>query len=141
MTIRKLFDWPLGPLACAILCCLALGAGNAGSSNTFKGVLLDKESSPNAETRMVTNPSPHLEGGMLWAYTHTRQALLTPSAQKSGYGIFTYDDLKFLTFDAAGNAKAIALIQGSKKEDDFRIEVTGELQGGTLKVSALKLLP
>ncbi len=148
MTIRKLFDWPLGPSlpACvpvfALLGCLALtGAGNAASSTTLKGVLLDKECSPNAETRMVSEPSPHLEGGMLWAYTHKRSCLLMPSCQRSGFGVFTYDDLKFLRFDAAGNAKALALIQASKKQDDFRIEVTGELQGDTLKVSALKLLP
>jgi len=152
MKIRKLFDWPLGPSfltygsAFVLLSYLALtGAGNAASSDTFKGVLLDKECSPNAETRMVSDPSPHLEGGMLWAYTHKRSCLLMPSCQRSGFGVFTYDNLKFVAFDAAGNAKALALIQASKKEDDLRIEVTGEVvkqaQGDTLKVSTLKLLP
>ncbi len=97
------------------------------------------------ETRMLSEPSPHLEGGMLWAYTHKRSCLLMPSCQRSSYGMLTYDDLKFLAFDAAGNAKALAMIQASKKEDDLRIEVTGEFikqaQGDTLKVSTLKLLP
>jgi hypothetical protein len=148
MTIRKLFDWPLGPSlpaylsAFALLGCFALtGTGNAASSTTYKGVLLDKECSPNAETRMVSDPSPHLEGGMLWAYTHKRSCLLMPSCQRSGFGVLTYENLKYLTFDAAGNAKALALIQAAKKDDDMRIEVTGEAQGDTLKVSTLKILP
>ncbi len=148
MTIRKLFEWPLGPSFRARASVVALSAGfaltawSAGpNSNTVQGVLLDKECSPNAETRIVSDPSPHLEGGMLWAYTHKRQCLLMPSCQRSGYGIVTYDSNKYLKFDAAGNQKALALIQASKKEDDFRIEVTGEIQGDTIKVSTLKLLP
>jgi hypothetical protein len=64
-----------------------------------------------------------------------------PSCQCSGYGVFTYDTTKFLSFDAAGNQKALALIQASKKEDDMRVEVTGEIDGDKIKVSALKLLP
>ena len=85
------------------------------------------------------------KAGCCGAYTHKRSCLLMPSCQRSGFGVVTYDDLKFLTFDASGNAKALALIQASKKEDDLRIEVTGEIiqqtQGDTLKVSTLKLLP
>jgi len=148
MKIRKLSEWPLvpsfltwGAVAALFGCFTLTGLGAAASPNTFQGVLIDKECSPNAETRIVSDPSPHLEGGMLWAYTHKRSCLLMPSCQRSGYGIVTFDNLKYLTFDAAGNAKALALIQASKKEDDFRIEVTGEAQGDTLKVSAIKLLP
>jgi hypothetical protein len=145
MTIRKLFDCRLGSAslaAFALLGCFALtGTTAAADAKTVQGVLLDKECSPNAETRLVGGSSPHLEGGMLWAYTHRRSCLLMPSCQRSGFGIFTYDTTKFLSFDAAGNAKALALIQASKKEDDMRIEVTGEIQGDTMKVSTLKLLP
>ena len=78
---------------------------------------------------------------MLWAYTHNRQCLLMPSCQRSGYGVFTYDTSKFLSFDAAGNQKALALIEASKKQDDMRVEVTGEIQGDKIKVNTLKLLP
>jgi hypothetical protein len=106
-----------------------------------QGVLLDKQCSPNAETRVVSDPSPHLEGGMLWAYTHKRQCLLMLSCQRSGYGVVTYDSNQYLTFDAAGNQKALTLIHASKKDDDMRIEVTGEIHGDTIKVSTLKLLP
>ena len=62
-----------------------------------------------------------------------------PACQKSGYGIFTYDN-KFLKFDEAGSRKALAAIRASKKEDDLKVEVTGEIQGNTIKVASLKLV-
>jgi len=107
------------------------------SPTHVEGVLIDKTCSYKAETRIV--PGGHLEGGMLEAYVHTRQCLLMPDCQKSGYGVFTYDQ-KYLTFDAAGNQKALALIRSSKKEDDFKVEVTGEIQGDSIKVESLRLL-
>jgi hypothetical protein len=144
MTRRQLFEWPLGSLLAAFV---ALGSiafsatGAAPASTTVQGVLIDKECSPRAETRIVSYPSPHMEGGMLWAYTHTRQCLLMPACRRSGYGVFTYETTKYLSFDAAGNQKALALIQTSKKGEDMRVEVTGEIQGDKIKVNALKLLP
>ena len=78
---------------------------------------------------------------MLWAYTHTRQCLLMPACRRSGYGVYTYETTKYLSFDAAGNRKALALIEATKKPEDMRVEVTGEIQGDTIKVDSLKLLP
>ena len=103
-----------------------------------EGVLLDKESSYIAETRVVADG--RLEGGMLQAYMHTKKELLAPENQKSGYGVFTYDQ-KYLTFDAAGNRKALALIRLSKKPDDYRVEVTGQIDGDKIKVTSIRLLP
>lgn len=144
MTIRWLHKWPLGPLMAGfgILGCIAVGGtGAAVNSTTVQGVLIDKECSVRAETRIVSYPNPHIEGGMLWAYTHTRQCLLMPACRRSGYGVFTYETTKYLSFDAAGNQKALALIEASKKPEDFRVEVTGEIQGDKIKVNTLKLLP
>jgi hypothetical protein len=104
---------------------------------SVQGVLMDKMCSYKAETRVV--PGDKLEGGMLVAYVHTRQCALMPDCQKSGYGVYTYDD-KFLAFDEAGNRKAMALLKETKKEDDLRVEVTGEIQGDTIKVATIKLL-
>jgi len=111
-------------------------AANAAST-TVQGVLMDKQCSSKAEVRVV--PGGSLEGGMLVAYVHTRQCALMPACQKSGYGVFTYDN-KFLSFDAAGSQKALAALKASKKEDDLKVEVTGEIQGDTIKVVSLKLL-
>jgi hypothetical protein len=58
----------------------------------------------------------------------------------SVHGVRSYDD-KYLTFDEAGNRKAVALLKETKKEDDLRVEVTGEIQGDTIKVTSIKLLP
>ena len=98
---------------------------------------IDKECSSKAEVRVV--PGARLEGGILVAYAHMRQCALMPACQKSGYGVFTYDN-KFLTFDMAGNQKALEALKASKKEDDLKVEVTGEIRGDIIKVVSLKLL-
>jgi hypothetical protein len=111
---------------------------SAADTTKVEGVLIDKESSYIAETRVVGNG--RLEGGMLQAYMHTKKDLLAPENMKSGYGVFTYDQ-KYLTFDKAGNAKALSLIRLSKKPDDYRVEVTGQVEGDTMKVTSIRLLP
>lgn len=136
MLLRRLFDWSL------VIGCAAVSLLGAGAKTTaVQGVLIDKECSVRAETRIVSGSSPHLEGGMLWAYTHDKKCLLMPACQRSGYGVFTYDSNEFLAFDPAGNRKALALIQSSKKDDDMRVEVAGEIDGDKMKVTGLKLLP
>ena len=145
MSFRRLFVWPVihwfVVLALLLLFAMAIrGASGNSTTTTVQGVLMDKECSFKAETRIVSDPAPHLEGGIIWAYTHTRGCLLMPSCQRSGYGIVTYDDNRFLAFDALGNQKALALIKGAAKQEDFRIEVTGQIDGDKMKVTSLKLL-
>lgn len=115
---------------------LPLGAESPETKVT--GVLIDRMCSYKAYTRIV--PGPRLEGGIVVAYAHQRECALMPDCQKSGYGVFTYDH-KFLPFDEEGNKKAVAFFKASKKEDDFRVEVTGEIQGEILKVKAIQPLP
>ena len=117
-------------------CLLALVAG-AASAAEVKGVLIDQACSAKAEVRLV--PGPRIEGGMIVAEAHTRECALMPACQKSGYGVFTYDN-KFLKFDEAGNRKALAALKASQKADDLQVEVTGEVQGDTIKVASLKLV-
>ena len=120
---------------------LAMAAVYAGlaavaSAADVKGVLMDKACSGKAEVRVL---STGIEGGMIVAEAHTRECALMPACQKSGYGIFTYDQ-KFLAFDPAGSRKALEAIKSSKKLDDLEVEVTGEIKGDTIKVESLKLL-
>jgi len=136
MSVRRLFEWSL-----VTGCAAVVLWGADAKPTTVQGVLIDKECSARAETRMVSGSNPHLEGGMLWAYTHDKKCLLMPACQRSGYGVFTYESNKFLAFDPAGNQKALALIQSSKKDDDMRVEVAGEINGDKMKVTSLKLLP
>ena len=69
--------------------------------------------------------------------THTKECAM--ECQGSGFGIIT-EDQKFLKFDAAGNQKVLAEIKSSKKQDHLRVDVSGEVQGDTLKVKSIKLL-
>src|SRR5258708_35091460 len=91
MLIRRLFE-SLAP-GCAALALLAgfvlQSSGAPPTSTTVQGVLIDKACSARAESRMVTGVNAHMEGGMLWAYTHDRKCLLMPACQRSGYGVFT----------------------------------------------------
>ena len=121
------------------LCVPALLAGAAAvaSAAQVQGILIDEMCSSKAEVRIVSGP--RLEGGMIVAEAHTRECALMPACQKSGYGVFTYDN-KFLKFDEAGSRKALTAIRASKKEDDLKVEVTGEIQGNTIKVASLKLI-
>jgi len=108
------------------------------SETKMQGVLIDKMCSYKAETRIV--PGPRLAGGIITIYPHTRQCALMPDCQKSGYGVFTYDQ-KFLPFDEGGNQKALAYFKQAKQDDDFRVEVAGQIQGEVLKVASIKPLP
>ena len=144
MSIRRLFDWRLVSLfavPAALFFAMSMGAQTPGNSGTIKGILLDTECSPNAEARMVSTPTPNFEGGTVWAYTHTRKCLLMPACQRSGYGVYSLDTYKYLSFDAAGNQKAAAALAASKREDDIRVEVTGQVDGDRIKVASLKILP
>jgi hypothetical protein len=117
-------------------CFFGLLAG-AASAAEVQGVLIDQACSAKAEVRLV--PGPRIEGGMIVAEAHTRECALMPACQKSGYGVFTNDN-KFLKFDEAGNRKALGALKVSQKVDDLKVEVTGEIQGDTIKVTSLKLL-
>ena len=116
---------------------LIAGFAAVASAAEVQGILMDEMCSSKAEVRIVSGP--RLEGGMIVAEAHTRECALMPACQKSGYGIFTNDN-KFLKFDPAGSRKALAAIKASKKEDDLKVQVTGEIQGDMIKVSSLKLV-
>lgn len=68
---------------------------------------------------------------------HSRACAL--KCEASGYGIIT-SDKKFLKFDAAGNKDILAALKASDKKDHLRADVTGEVEGDTLKVTSVKLL-
>jgi len=69
--------------------------------------------------------------------SHTRACALKCS--ESGYGIITKDQ-QFVKLDAAGNAQVVAALKSSDKKDHLRANVSGDLQGDTLKVTSIKLL-
>jgi hypothetical protein len=116
---------------------LLAGFAAVASAAQVQGILIDQLCSSKAEVRIVSGP--RLVGGMIVAESETRECALKPACQRSGYGVFTYDN-KFLKFNREGNHKALAALRASKKEDDLKVEVTGEIQGDMIKVSSLKLM-
>lgn len=124
-----------GLRALGLVTLLASMAGAAAAADV-KGVLMDQKCSGKADVRVL---STGIEGGMIVAEAHTRECALMPACEKSGYGLYTSDN-KFLTFDVAGNRKALAALKMSKKLDDLEVEVTGVVKGDTIKVQTLKLL-
>lgn len=67
---------------------------------------------------------------------HTKGCAI--GCSKSGYGIVTADG-KFVKFDEAGNAKALAALKASQKEKDLKATVTGTMDGDVLKVDSITL--
>lgn len=68
---------------------------------------------------------------------HTRACAL--KCEASGFGIIT-SDKKYIKFDAEGNKEIQEALKASSKKDHLRVDVTGDLQGDTLKVTSIKLL-
>ena len=112
----------------AILRIVAVGVSLAGvaSAAEVQGILIDKMCSSKA----LKDAS--------FAAKHDTQCALAPPCMKSGYGVFTADG-KYITFDDAGNAKAMAALKATKKTDDLKVMVMGDVTGSTMKVASLKL--
>ncbi len=110
----------------SVLCALSLFAVSA-SAATVNGILMDKMCSAKA-----------VSGGQSVAVAHPTSCALKPACQATGYGVFTADN-KFLAFDPAGNDKALAALKATKKTDDLKVQVKGNVSGDTIKVASLKL--
>ena len=69
--------------------------------------------------------------------SHTRACAL--KCEASGFGIIT-SDKRFIKFDEKGNEEMKTALKSSDKKDHLRVDVSGDLQGDTLKVTSIKLL-
>jgi hypothetical protein len=69
--------------------------------------------------------------------THTAKCAI--GCAKSGYGLVTADGT-FLKFDKEGDAKALAALKATSKENDLKAKVTGTREGDTLKVDSVEIM-
>ena len=99
---------------------LAAGLAVAAAAETFSGTVVD-----------VMCRGKDLA-------SHTRECAIT--CARSGFGVVTADG-KFLKFDEAGNARALAALKKLSKEKDLKAKVTGTLTGDVLKVEAIEFQP
>ncbi|MBI4533498.1 MAG: hypothetical protein HY711_06080 [Candidatus Melainabacteria bacterium] len=67
---------------------------------------------------------------------HTKDCALMSNCQAKGYALFV--DGKWYDLDKRGNELAIQVLQGSRKEHGFYVQVTAVLQGKMLKVNSLQ---
>ena len=67
------------------------------------------------------------------ASSHTTECMKMPDCKGSGFGLVTKDG-KYIKFDEAGNAKAL---EGSGKEDQLLVTVTGVMHGGMIRVASV----
>jgi hypothetical protein len=68
--------------------------------------------------------------------SHTTKCAI--SCAKSGYGLVLADG-KFVKFDEAGNAKALAALKATNKEKELKAKVTGTLDGDSVQVESVEL--
>jgi hypothetical protein len=67
---------------------------------------------------------------------HTKKCAV--GCAKSGFGLVTSDG-KFVKFDEAGNAKALAALKATDKEKDLKAKVEGTLDGDIVQVSSISI--
>ena len=68
--------------------------------------------------------------------SHTTKCAI--GCAKTGYGLVLSDG-RFVKFDEAGNAKALAALKATNKEKDLKAKVTGSLDGDTVQVESVAL--
>lgn len=57
---------------------------------------------------------------------------------RGGFGLVMADG-KFLKFDEAGNAKALAALKATAKEKDLKVRVSGSLNDELIRVSSIEV--
>jgi hypothetical protein len=80
-----------------------------------------------------------VKDGAEQTYKHDRNCSLQDHYERQAYGLIT-DDKKFYRLDDAGNKHALELLPKSPKRDQLYVVVTGNVQGGEIKVTEMSIL-
>jgi hypothetical protein len=112
-------------LGCALVVAgLTVAASAQTGTQKFQGHLVDTVCADGHATE---------EG---YAEKHERKCNLMDVCVKSGYSLMTADK-KVLHLDAKGAEQALALVKSNPKEKDFRVTITGKMDGPTLVVQSI----
>ncbi len=82
--------------------------------------------------------SEHASEGEAFGAKHSKECLQMADCEKSGYAVLTADK-KVIKFDAKGNEEAKKAIAASAKEKDFKVTVTGAVEGDSIAVASLQI--
>ncbi len=110
------------------LALLALGFAGLACGGDIQGVVADW----NCVKPMVRN-------GREKALKDNRSCSLMKNYSRSAYGLIT-DDKKFYRLDDAGIARVKELLKNTPDKDNLKVIITGDVEGGLLKVSNISLL-
>ena len=100
----------------------------SNASQTVSGYLVDLACAAENSAR----PDPK------FGPTHDKSCLQMSDCEKAGYGVLTSDN-KVLRFDSKGNEEAKKFIQMTDKQKDWKVTVTGPVEGNTIAVNSLML--
>ena len=73
-----------------------------------------------------------------YAANHDKKCNLMDVCVKSGFSVITPDQ-HVLKFDAKGNEQALGLVKATDKEKDWKVVVTGKVDGQTIAVTSIAL--
>ncbi|MGH9671476.1 MAG: hypothetical protein ACRD3A_15335 [Terriglobales bacterium] len=102
-------------------------AGGQGKNEKVSGYLVD-----------ILCSSEHASEGDAFGAKHSKECLQMADCVASGYAVLTADK-KVIKFDAKGNEEAKKAVAASSKEKDFKVTVSGVVQGDTIAVAALEI--
>jgi hypothetical protein len=118
---RKILLIPL-----VILPIVLLSASSFAADVAVKGYLIDVVCS----SRKTSKPAS--------LTTHGKACMQMPSCGNSGFGVLT-EDKQFIKFDEDGNEKARKFMSETKADHDFKITVSGSMDGDKMKVDKIEL--
>lgn len=104
-----------------ILLAMAAALGAAAAAEQWQGYLMDSA----CAAKMKDKAAAH-------------KAKCALSCSKGGYGLVTSDG-KYLKFDEAGNAKALAALKKTSKDQDLTAQVTGTRDGDMIRVESITI--
>lgn len=114
-------------LSVAVLLTASAFAGGQGKKQKVSGYLVD-----------IMCSSELAEKGPAAAAKHDKECLGMADCVKSGYAVLTADK-KVIKFDAKGNEEAKKAIAASSKEKDFKVTVSGVVEGDSIAVASLQI--
>ncbi len=82
---------------------------------------------------------PMVRHGRLNTLKNNRACSLMRNYDRTAYGLIT-EDKKFYKLDDPGNNKIRQLLKDTPDKDNLKVVVTGDIQGGTIKVDNISEL-
>jgi hypothetical protein len=104
---------------------LILSASSFAADVALKGYLIDSACS----SRRASKPAS--------LTAHGKSCMKMPSCSNSGFGVLT-EDKQFIRFDEDGNQKAIKFLNETTLEHDFKVTVSGTMDGDKIKVGKIE---